>query len=155
MKALCDVSVQQINDLPFTRTPIGVLTNLKGVLPAKAVVRQLGGPGITTSESGQSTLLQPGASYLLMLHPFELAGTSLANEYVITGVTAGQYREEPPGSGEFGRVVVTGPDTLPVALRAANIRRLQRGGGPATGRRSPLCSVGSDHCAEQYRAATG
>ena len=120
--ALSGVSVQQINDLPFTRTPISVVTNLKGVLPAKAVVRQLGGPGITTSESGQSTLLQPGATYLLMLHPFELAGKSLANEYVVTGVTAGLYLEEPPGTGVFRRVVLTGPDMLPLALRAADVR---------------------------------
>lgn len=112
------VKSSMIGENTFSRIPTEIISVIKG--PSQAPLVRLSGE---LGEHGIEAPLEPGLRYVLFLSSFELPGVSLPDEYVILGVTAGQYRVT--GSGNF---VKSEPfsfgDQTPLSLTISDITKL-------------------------------
>lgn len=128
-------TVQDLDDTTdFTLADVKVLTTIKGDAGGDTVVvRQTGSP-----EQGDSDLLMsPGDTVMLFLARSELDG-ELADQYYITGATAGLYamdavdvaadttqEGDPPADGaRFRRVDMQSGDSLPQTLTTEDVEAM-------------------------------
>jgi hypothetical protein len=123
VRATGKAEVVTITGMPFTITDVKVTEVIQGGVPDVIRIRQTGVEGTVGAVGAE--ILKAGASYLLFLDKFELSGEDVTNQYVVVGVEAGLYLEEP---GQARLLDSESPD-LPAALPVDDLKAQIRGQG--------------------------
>ncbi|HEU0130712.1 MAG TPA: hypothetical protein VFQ85_06950 [Mycobacteriales bacterium] len=106
------VVVETVADIPFTVTQLDVVETIRG-LPVNApiLLRQLGSREVPAD----APLVEPGATYLLFVRPFEFVAGVPTGQHVAVGAAAGIFRGV--GQDSFAKVDPQSPDLPDVVSR--------------------------------------